>query len=175
MRANGDEVSAVDRDVARLAETLAADRFGVIRDEKVAGESVLVARRSEFQWTGRLHFFVVVFVDSDLDPGRAEELSASAQGYAIRHKGGLPRGLQTGTVTFPTFLSREPSAALTGWFETEPHQRFAAMQMPVLADLAARRLVWYGGRLSRGFLFQQRFDEIIRGLLAPALNCAASV
>jgi hypothetical protein len=59
----------------------------------IAGHPALVGRRSDFGWdwvATRLHFFVMAFEVNDLDNATAEELTAAAQQYAIKHKGGLP-------------------------------------------------------------------------------------
>jgi len=120
--------------VQALDGGLAAAGFEVKRDT-VAGVEVLVPRRSDFRWewvATRMHTFVVVFIVNELAVERAEELTAAAQQYAIDHKGGLPRGLQTGTMTIAVFLSRS-SKSLGKWFAAQPKHRYAALRFPVLA------------------------------------------
>jgi hypothetical protein len=163
-------------DISRLTRTLEENEFSVVNsEEELSGNPLLIARRRNFRWSWvavRLHLFVVVFEEADLSPERAEELSAAAQQYAIKHKGGLPRGLQTGTATFATFITGAPADAVTRWFRNEHTHRYAALRIPVLADLEARKLTWFSGRMSRGHVFQQDFHHIVREVLAPGLNCS---
>jgi|SRR5579875_59125 len=159
-------------EITKLAEALTATGFSIKRDEQVERAQVLIARRADAIWhASRIHAFIVVFSEPDLSVRRAEELSAAAQAYAIKHKGGLPRGLQTGTFTFPTFICWTHPDELAEWFKREHKHRFAALQLPVLADLDTHKLVWFKGRLSRGYFFQEHFHEIIRNTLAPGLGC----
>jgi hypothetical protein len=104
--------------VVRLASQLRAEDFKVEPDREIAGEAAVVGRRSEFrmEWVGtRLHTFVIAFSRPVTDVERAQELAAAAQQFAIKHKGGLPRGLQTGTATIAVFTSEQPGTSLKDW------------------------------------------------------------
>jgi len=88
-----------------LAQTLREASCGVSRDS-ISGREALVARRSDFRWTwvaSRLHTFVITFTVAGLTPSDADRLVAAAQRYAIDHKPGLPRGLQTVLSPLPRF------------------------------------------------------------------------
>jgi hypothetical protein len=161
------------RELENLAEALGTKEFTVEPRRAVGGEEALVGRRSDFSWSwfgARLHPFVVAFAEIELTTARAVELTAAAQEFAIKHKGGLPRGLQTGTATLATFLCRSPSDDLTEWFRAEPQHRYAALRLPVLLDLDARKLTWFSGRMSRGFLYQQHLNQIVRDVIEPGVN-----
>jgi hypothetical protein len=106
-------------------------------------------------------------------PDAAERLVAAAQQYAIGHKPGLPRGLQTGTATVATLLCADPSDDLQAWFRNEPRHRYAAIRLPVLADPANQRLVWFTGRMSRGYIYARHLRDLIESVLAPSLGCEA--
>lgn len=114
-----------------------------------------------------MHFFVVVFDSPELDVDRAENLTAAAQQYAIKHKGGLPRGLQTATATVAVFLSR-PSESLQAWFAADTRHRFAALRFPVLADPDAGSVTYFKGRMARGSVYQADLRTIADDIVKPA-------
>jgi hypothetical protein len=164
------------RDTPRAADALAAALAGAgFQTDRatIGAQQVLVARRSEFRWewiATRLHTFVVVFALDGLAADRAEELTSHAQEYAIQHKGGLPRGLQNGTVTIPVFLCRQTDEETERWFGTEPKHRYAAMCFPVLAEPDAAEPRYFNGRWTRGGVYASYVVGIVRDLIAPALR-----
>ena len=140
---------------------------------KLAGHDALVARRSDFRWewvATRLHTFVMAFHVPELDEQLAEDLTAAAQQYAIKHKGGLPRGLQTGSAAVPVFLSREPHPALHPWFSAEPRHRFAALRFPVLVELDAPTLTYFQGRAQKGGVYLGHLRRVVRATVDPAVQ-----
>jgi hypothetical protein len=125
-----------------LADGLTIDGFKTSR-AAVGDEQALVARRSEFRWEWvgtRMHTFVVVFSVGELAPDQAQAFPAEAQDYAIKHKGGLPRGLQTGTATIAVVIADRADEASVQWFKQEPKHRYAALLLPVLARPGSREL-----------------------------------
>ncbi len=160
-------------DVENLAEALKTGKFAVDRARRIGGKEVLVGRRSDFKWSwlaSRLHTFVVAFEENELTTQRAEELTAAAQQFAIDHKGGLPRGLQTGTATLATFLSPSPAPEAIDWFKHQPHHRYAALRLPILADLNTRKLAWFSDPMTRGYIYQQHLHQVVREIIAPGLR-----
>jgi len=143
---------------------------------KIAGHDALVARRSDFRlkWVAtRLHTFVMVFHVTDLDEQLAEELTAAAQRYAIRHKRGLPRGLQTGSAAVAVFLSHEPQPALHQWFADTPKHRFAALRFPVLVELEPPTLTYFQGRARTGAVYLGHLRGVVGDLVEPAVKTAS--
>ena len=141
----------------------------------VGDQRALVARRSEFRWEwmgSRLHTFVVVFSVGGLDRTRAQALSTEAQDYAIKHKGGLPRGLQTGTATIAVVITDEADEESVQWFRQEPKHRYAALLFPVLARPGSDELVYFTGRWSRGYLYRDYLLDVVRDIVGPALDRA---
>jgi hypothetical protein len=152
-----------------LEAALARSAFEVTHDV-LGGEAALVARRADWKTAlVHMHFFVVVFDSPGLEVDRAENLTAEAQQYAIKHKGGLPRGLQTGSATVAVFLS-QPSEGLQTWFAAEPRHRFAALRFPVLADPDSGSLTYFKGRMARGSAYQADLRKIADDIVKPALN-----
>ncbi len=156
--------------IADLATSLEAHDYSVSRGVEVGGETAVVARRARWAATARLHTFILVFEIQELTIDAIENASSAALDYSIRTKGGLPRGLQTGTFTFATFVGQTPEKVIRDWFLREHTHRRAAMQLPLLADLESGNLVSYSGRLSKGSAFQPICDEV-RRQVAAGLGC----
>jgi hypothetical protein len=138
----------------------------------VGEHDVLVARRSDFRlrWLAtRVHTFIVVFSVDELNPDRAAELTRAAQDYAIEHKGGVPRGLQTGTATIPIFLCANADDATASWFARGPTFRFAALGFPVLADMEKATLTYFAGRWKLGQIYRTYIVGLVTDTIAPAL------
>jgi hypothetical protein len=137
----------------------------------VGGRTALVGRRSDFRWrwvATRLHTFVFVFAEPELDEATAEDLTSAAQDYAIKRKGGLPRGFQTGIAAVPVFISE--SAASTAWFEQKPKPRYAALRFPVLADLTSGTLTYFRGRMTIGAVYASHLRGVAEKVVAPAFQ-----
>jgi hypothetical protein len=158
-----------DAALGTLQAALVAAGFNV-RQDAIANVDALVARRAEWKTLGvHLHTFVVVLAQDAPTVERAEELTAAAQQYAIDHKGGLPRGLQTGTVTVAVFLT-QASEALERWFSADPQHRYAALRFPILADVSTGALTYFTGRMSRGYLYGADLRRLAETIIAPAVQ-----
>ena len=141
----------------------------------IGDQQALVGRRAEFRWewvASRMHTFVVVFSVGGLGPKQAQALSTEAQDYAIKHKGGLPRGLQTGTATIAVIIPDEAGEDSARWFRKEPTHRYAALLFPVLARPGSGELTYFTGRWSRGYVYRDYLLGIVRHIVAPALDDA---
>lgn len=162
--------------LAALSRRLTDAGFRV-EHARIAGREALVGRRAEFRlrWIAtRLHTFVVVFEVQGLDATLAEQLSAAAQQFSIDHKGGLPRGLQTGSATISVFLDPHPTAAVGGWFAGKPKHRFAALRLPVLADLGAGSVTYFTAGQAVGSLYASYLHGIVRDVVRPAIEDPSS-
>jgi hypothetical protein len=137
---------------------------------EIAGHPALVGRRADFRWNWvatRLHSFVVAFTVDDLDEPTAETLTAAAQSYAIKHKGGLPRGLQTGSATLAVFLVDTASPSLRAWFSRKPHHRFGALRWPVLLELSDDTTTSYTGPMATGSIYRTHLRGLVADVIAP--------
>jgi hypothetical protein len=117
----------------------------------------------------RLHTFVIAFTVRDLDPTIAAELTAAAQQYAIRNKGGLPRGLQTGSATVAAFLTDCDAAHVRSWFELKPQHRFAALRFPVLLEVGSGRVTYFRDRLRAGAVYSGHLQALVGDIIAPVV------
>lgn len=110
----------------------------------------------------------MVFTVDRLSGEGAERLTIAAQDYAIKHKGGLPRGLQTGTATMIVCLTEQPQDSAVSWIDRSPIHRFAALRFPVLVDVADSEVVYWDGRWVFGWVFRDRILALVRtSLLEP--------
>lgn len=136
----------------------------------MSGHPALVGRRSDFRWkwfATRLHSFVVAFEVNDLGNPTAEELTAAAQQDAVKHKGGVPRGLQTGSATVVVFLTGAARPELRARFTREPKHRFAALLRPVLLEVESGTTTSYTGGMSIGRLYQSHLRSLVDDIVRP--------
>lgn len=154
-----------------IADQLRRDGFAVNEFVAVSDTEALIARRSRWLFAGKMHEFVVVFAVDGLSGGEASRLAGAAQSYAIRHKGGLPRGLQTGTLTTVVFLDEDSQERAVGWVDQSPVRRYAAMLFTVLIDVIKREVVYWDGRWTRGWIFRvPALDLLRKSVLGPLSN-----
>jgi hypothetical protein len=104
--------------------------------------TALVARASEFRWrwmATRLHTFLVV---APFPPGTAsrpilDSYLRAASDYAIAHKGGLPRGVQSGTAIIPVAVTSRARPEAIEWASKVHGRRFAVIPYPALLDASS--------------------------------------
>jgi hypothetical protein len=152
-----------------IAHRLSRDGFGVVKDA-VSGTQALIARRSQWMFTAKMYEFVVIFVVDGLSGEEAHRLSSAAQSYSIRHKGGLPRGLQTGTLTTVVFVDQNPQESAVEWVDQPPVHRKAALRFVVLIDVLKHEAVYWDGRWAYGWIFRDRTLSLVRQLVLGPLS-----
>jgi hypothetical protein len=156
----------------RLNQALTAGGFETGSAE-IAEHVALVGRRSDFRWrwfATRVHTFVVAFTIADLREEIADELTAAAQQYSIDNKGGLPRGLQTGTATIAVFVTDQADAELRDWFKAKPRPRFAALRFPVLVELQQPSPTYFQEQMALGRVYLEHVRHIVDDVIAPAVK-----
>ncbi len=132
--------------------------------EPILGRETVIARRSDFKlrWAAtRLHTFVVAaaFAGSATPPELDAFLDA-ARGYAVDHKGGMPRGLQTGSAAIAVAVVAGHDAEMERW-ALQPHgRRFAALAFPVLADVTSR-VVLEPKRMLLGGIYAKHLRNVV--------------
>jgi hypothetical protein len=160
----------VDPSAARdlIAGQLDREGFAVHEFIAVSDTEALIARRSRWLFTAKMHEFVVVFTVDGLSGEGAARLAKAAQSHAIRHKGGLPRGLQSGTLTTVVFLDADPQEGAVEWVDQSPVHRYAAMLFAVLIDVTKHEVVYWDGRWTRGWIYRSpTLDSLRRSILVP--------
>lgn len=152
-----------------IADRLTHEGF-TITSTVLLDTPALIARRSQFTLAARMHLFVVVLMVDQLSDDQAEHLANAAQRHAITHKGGLPRGLQTGTTTVVVFLDDRPQNSSVRRVDRSPIHRFAALRFAVLIGAARRDIVYWDGRWLRGWVFRDPTLNLVRTAIVKPLN-----
>lgn len=140
--------------------------------DRVGGREAIVARKSQFRWSWfatRLHVFVVVLPLPSITVEDAERLTVAAGDYAVDHKGGFPRGLQTGSVAIPVFLAGHVDEQVLRWVSQEPDYRFAAMRFPVVVDEGTGTLAFYRGRWKLGWAYRSYVTQLVETTVAKVV------
>jgi hypothetical protein len=141
--------------------------------DRLGERDALVARRSEFRWAWvatRLHVFVFVLSLPTVAVNEAEQLTQEASEYAIAHKGGLPRGLQTGSAAVLVFLAPHADEQVLRWASQEPRQRFGALSLPVVVDETAGTLTFYRGRWKRGWVYAGYVTDVVETTVGAVVS-----
>jgi hypothetical protein len=137
-------------------------------DATLDGERIVVGRASEFRlrWmASRLHTFVLAAAfDAPVPRGTLDRYLTSAVHYAISHKGGLPRGLQTGSATIAVALVADDSA--DEWASRARQPRFAALSFPVAVNTATGSVA-YPRRMTVGAIYRAHLTRVVTTVVAP--------
>ena len=161
--------------MAELTRELLAHGYE-ISGARFEGRDVLVARRSQFkvQWIlTRLHtfIFVVDFTDEPIDAALLDRYVDVACAYAIKSKGGLPRGLQSGTAAVVVALHANPSAEAQQWASRHRGRRFAATTFPVMISTITGK-VTHPGPAILGAIYNHHLRSVADDLVGAALRSA---
>jgi hypothetical protein len=164
-----------DPAVAAVGRALARHGYEVTADV-LDGLPVVVGRRSDFRlrWMAvRLQTFVVVArfrTDHVAVSGPVlDRFLDAACAYAAGHKGGLPRGLQTGTAAVAVAVVDSGAGDAATWAGHPHGRRFAAMAYPVAVEVPAGRVV-HPPRLVVGAVFNGHLRRVAEEVVGPALR-----
>jgi hypothetical protein len=122
----------------------------------VAHVPARIACRTIFRWqwlATRLHVFVVAFQTAVADVEEAERRADGALEYALSHRGGLPRGVQTGVVSAVVLAADRIDAELRNWAGRTPRPPFAAFRLPIVVDLQTGETIYPRQRGFRGIVY----------------------
>lgn len=120
------------------------------------------ARRADFRssWAfTRLHTFIVVQQVDVATADDIEDLSQLSTTYAVRNKGGLPRGFQTGVAVLPVLVCRTAQADALATAARQPRKQFAKFALPVLVELDRQRFTTYHEPHFWGSVYQDFLGE----------------
>ncbi len=131
---------------------------------EIVGRPTVIARTSEFRWrwfATRLHTFILVTDLTDSPPSRADldHLLRIGVDHAREHKGGLPRGLQTGSAAIVAALLAGPTPDSDAWSDKVRGRQFAAMPFPVAVDVHSRT-IRYPARMVVGGIYAAHLREV---------------
>lgn len=117
---------------------------------------VLVGRRADFslRWAAtRLHLFTIAAEFPEVTLATVQRFTEWAQEYARDHKGGLPRGFQTGVAVFPALVSGRVDRAALEHAAHSQRVRWACLARPTVVDTATGTVAAYRGNPMVGLLY----------------------
>ncbi|MEO3753237.1 levansucrase [Streptomyces sp. B6B3] len=133
--------------LSSVGDKLAADGCSP-RWHNEGGTPVLIGRRSDFRvgWGAtKLHLFTLAAAVPEITVPVIADFTQHAIRYAKAHKGGLPRGLQTGVAVFPALISTRIDPQAVAWAEQKQRTQFACFARPVVVDVIRRYVGVYRG------------------------------
>jgi hypothetical protein len=136
----------------------------------LGGTSYPTFRRVDFRWRwfgSRLHTFVFVVELPQASLAQVVAIAEAARAWAREHKGGLPRGFQTGAAAVPVFIVPDVGA-LRAWAESPQSLQFAAPLFPVVIDVYGRDAAYRTRAQHVGFIY----EPFLRGLAAQFIAAA---
>jgi len=133
-----------------------------IKQDRILDMDVTIATKKIFKLTWfatQLNIFVcmsnVDYISSDL----IKNFSSAALDYGIIFKEGLPRGLQSGVVSFSVLASLSIDEDAIKWINKKPKKHFAAFEFPVLYDLNNHEIYYYEKTPMWGAIYYGFFRE----------------
>jgi hypothetical protein len=139
------------------------DAFGVV-NKKVNSIDVIVATNNKFDWkwfATKLYIFAIVGAVDKITKDIIEDHSIYSLDYALKHKVGLPRGLQAGVASFALLASYNIDEKAKKWVLSIPKKHFSAFEMPVIADLKNINLYYCKNTPVWGGIYYKFFREFI--------------
>jgi hypothetical protein len=109
-----------------------------------------------------MKFFAIIGVSKNITKESIENFSKNCINYSKRNNKGLPRGLQSGLVSFALFVSSnvdENTKKFTQ--ERPPPKHFAAFEMPVIFDLKENKIYYYDKTPDLGFIYYKILRNFI--------------
>lgn len=115
-----------------------------VRQTRFAGIEAFVCRDKPMGVFTRLHPFLVVgtFPSMTAHFESITEFHKAAIANSIQSKGGLPRGLQTGTATISVIVTDELAPNAADWATKQRNSRFAAAGFPVTVETRTGRVMY---------------------------------
>lgn len=158
--------------LAAIEASLAQGGFKMTRDS-VGGRQAVIGRTAAFRlrWLAtRLHTFVLaaVFEGRTARPDKLDRFLEECGQYARTMKGGLPAGLQTGTVAVAVAVAESAEEA-GDWAVVSHGHKFASLAYPVLVDVA-RRTVTCPQHMFIGAIYQGHLRRVVADHVAPAVG-----
>ena len=131
--------------LTNVYDKLSEDGFKM-KAEKINGLDVFIATQSQFKlsWLAtQMNVFTIVGSVDIITKYIIENFSKKSLEYTINNNEGLPRGLQSGVVSFSLLASQFIHNEAKQWVKQRPEKHFAAFEYPVLFDLTLNKIFYY--------------------------------
>lgn len=135
-----------------------------LQKDTVDSFEVTIATKSEFKlswYAAQIKFFAIMGVSNNITKETIENYSKICIDYAIKNKKGLPRGLQSGIVSFALLVSLNVDEDAKKFAQERPKKHFAAFEMPLVFDLKENKLYYYEKTPNWGFIYYKTFRNFI--------------
>ena len=137
----------------------------MLQNDVIDSFDVTVATKSQFKlswFATQINFFAIMGVSNNITKEIIENFSEKCTDYAIKNKKGLPRGFQSGTVSFTLLASLSVDEDAKKFAQERPKKHFAAFEMPVVFDLEENKLYYYDKTPTLGFIYYKTFRNFIK-------------
>jgi hypothetical protein len=154
---------------AAAVSARAAELLRSTESAQLGSAAYATFRRSDFRWSWmatRLHTFVFVI---ELPPSSKDEVVAVAElsrAWARKHKGGLPRGMQSGSAAMPLIITPDISSELWEWAASPQPVRFAAALFPVVVSSDGEFASYRRSSAKLGIVYESFLRQLASGLLS---------
>jgi hypothetical protein len=112
-------------------------------------------------------FCVVRCQDEEVTVSDFTDLSGSAFAFAIANKSWLPRGLLGMAIAHGVMVTGKATPALAKAVETYAPRHWASMEFPVLVELDAKQLRYFGGTPVWGAAYYRGLRTQTKDLFGP--------
>ena len=100
--------------------------------------------RFEAKWFAtQLKIYSFVAYSPSITGADIVRFSDSCTAYALNQYSGLPRGMQNGVASFTILAGDDISLEAISYAQARPKKHWAALEMPVVFDLANSRVFYY--------------------------------
>ena len=141
-----------------------------LQEDKIDSFNVTVATKSQFKvswFASQLNFFAIIGVSKHITKETIENYSKNCIDYAKKNNKGLPRGLQSGVVSFALLVSSNVDEEAKKFAQKRPKKHFAAFEMPVIFDLKENKLYYYDKTPFWGSIYYESFRNFIETYFKP--------
>jgi hypothetical protein len=153
--------------LTKVYDKLQQDGFE-LKADKISGLDVSVAINKKFKlaWMAtQMNIFVIVGSSDRIVRDDIEIFSKNSLEYAIKNNQGLPRGVQSGVVSFSLLTSPNIDEDAKQWAKERPKKHFAAFEYPVLFDLTHNQIFYYNKTPVFGGIYYKFFRNFIEKYL----------
>lgn len=116
----------------------------------------------EMKWLAtKLKQFSFVSSAEHITADLIKAYSTDCVNFAIKEYKGLPRGFQNGVVSYSVLASYHVDAAAIDFAMARPQKHFSAFELPIIIDLANKKIYFYQGKPIWGSLYYKFFRDYI--------------
>lgn len=146
-------------------ETIVKSSFDNIKKEKLSDFDVLMTYEEFFKWewlATKQKVFSFTAYSEDVTIEQIKKFAELSYAYCKENYRGLPRGFQTGFMSFTVLVCQKVDEDAIKYVENEAHIHFAAVEIPMVYDLEKERLYSLKKHPMCGSMYNKFKKEYIR-------------